>query len=293
VRLDFDYKQNSWAVGQHFFLCFPALTVWQSHPLTVASVPQSPIPHHTYIVRCRKGETERLKSLVLDKDSLPATKERISDIAITTPVIMCGPYGTPLLSAKSETANILAIAGGTGVSLTLPVVLAATASTQFEGAAIDFVWIIRRASNAEWIATEILELKQRSREAKNLNLRVHLYVTQESDTSKPVNSSSDKITTVSNTESISPADSQNSPSLKSNNSSITYLNSQQPSLNEIVKTFMATRAQAVFRTRVIASGPPGMGRDLREAVAGCNDGAKVFRGAMEADVELHWDDRMG
>ena len=56
---------------------------------------------------------------------------------------------------------------------------------------------------------------------------------------------------------------------------------------------MDTRANTELRTRVIASGPAVMGGDLRETVAGLNDGGKVLRGERKWDVELCWDGRIG
>jgi predicted ferric reductase len=50
VRLKLQDTRKSWAVGQHYFLTFPALTIWQSHPFTVASVPGQ----HHFIIRSRK-----------------------------------------------------------------------------------------------------------------------------------------------------------------------------------------------------------------------------------------------
>ena len=47
------------------------------------------------------------------------------------------------------------------------------------------------------------------------------------------------------------------------------------------------------RTQVVASGPAGMGTDLRQAVAGVNDAARVWRGDERGDVGLYWDDRLG
>ena len=304
VRLEFDHKHNSWAVGQHFFLNFPALTIWQSHPLTVASVPTSPsaLPHHTYIVRCRKGETGRLKGLALgyaqNHGSPPLEVD--SSQPITTPVILCGPYGTALLPKKSipETTNILAIAGGTGVSLTLPVVLAATSSQAFERAAVDFVWIIRRTSNIQWIAAELQELKSRSA-LDNTNLNIHIFITQEkeasaSNPSSPQMSALDEKTTaeidIKPLSLPSSSSSEKAPS-SNENFNITYLNSAHPSLHEIIDTFMESRAQTEYRTRVIASGPASMGQDLRTVVAKRNDGGKVLKGDMRWDVDLTWDDR--
>jgi NAD(P)H-flavin reductase len=172
IRLEPQDTRKSWAVGQHYFLTFPALTIWQSHPFTVASVPGQ----HHYIIRCRKGETGRLKMLA---NQTSTTSEEIPTLN-QTPVVLCGPYGTALLKPKSEPTNILAIAGGTGVSLALPIVLAATASNNIVQVAVDFIWIIRRQSNLQWIARELDELKRRA-SSDAINFRVHVYVIQEMD----------------------------------------------------------------------------------------------------------------
>lgn len=290
-------------MGQHFFLNFPALTIWQSHPLTVASMPTSSEElHHTYIVRCRKGETSRLKSLALGQaqDIKPAPKEANSSGTITTPVILCGPYGNALIPIKStpETTNILAIAGGTGVSLTLPLVLAASSCSAFEKVAVDFVWIVRRTVNTRWISAELQELKSRSA-LGNANLKIHIFVTQEEDasaskTSLPhTNVVDEKATAEIDIRPVSLPSSSSSEKAESStaNFDITYLNSAHPSLHEIVATFMEQRAQTEYRTRVVASGPAGMGEDLRAVVAKCNNGGKVLRGDMRWDVDLTWDDR--
>lgn len=297
VRLDFEQKGSSWNVGQHFFLCFPALTIWQSHPLTVASIPQGSVSHHTYIIRCRKGETGRLKSLVLDQELAPALKETLSDTNITTPVILCGPYGSSLLPStpsKQESTNILAIAGGTGVSLTLPVVLAATSSPAFEGASIDFIWIVRRASNLDWIASELAELKLRAKGLKNIALNIHIYVTQEkySSSSVPLEKSATMDILPVAVEGSEKGSRSEKESL-CGGFAVTYLDSKQPSLRTLVGDFVEQRAQAGMRTRVLASGPQGMGRELREVVAGLNDGGRVVKGERRWDVDLHCDDRMG
>lgn len=104
VRLDFVHNSDTFEAGQHYYLTFPACGILQSHPFTVASTPRpSPgPPKHTYIIRCRGGMTKRLKKLVLEQ----AASAKLS-------VILCGPYGHPLLKNR-EMSNILAVAGGTG-----------------------------------------------------------------------------------------------------------------------------------------------------------------------------------
>jgi len=315
IRLEFNQNMEAWAVGQHFFLCFPALTIWQSHPLTVASVPE---PHpaclqHTYIIRCRKGETGRLKTLALSESTDSSIKE--PDTPITTPVILTGPYGTPLLpylpNTGPEITNMLAIAGGTGISLTLPVILAATSTPIFANAAIDFIWIVRRSTNVQWISQELDELKSCA-QLTGWNLRMHIYITQEKEASaSETNSlhdeagekgeagesitpiaegccSSDTSTEKSGTGVCCSANTGSSGKGKQcREFCTTYMNSCHPSLDDIVSSFVENRAHSSHRTRVIASGPAGMGHDLRAAVAKVNDGGKVWRGDMRWDVDLH------
>lgn len=213
-----------------------------------------------------------------------------------TPVILCGPYGTALL-ADPEPTNILAIAGGTGVSLTLPVVLAATSDATLQNVAVDFVWIIRRASNMQWIARELELLKQRATGGK-FDLRIHVYITQEAASTSSVTTELSTQTDIGDikVESTSGSSSSVSSLVRANSSSnfeVTYLQSQRPVLEDILRIFMDSRASSEYRTRVIASGPAEMGHDLRSAVAASNDGGRVWKGDRKWDVSLDWDDRMG
>jgi ferric-chelate reductase len=69
------------------------------------------------------------------------------------------------------------------------------------------------------------------------------------------------------------------------------MDDHHPSLLEVVRDFMEERAVGAFRTRVVASGPRGMGSDLRAAVACVNDGRKVWKGDARYDVDLEWEVR--
>lgn len=289
IRLEFNHRHAPWSLGQHFFLCFPALNIWQSHPLTIASLPSN---HHTYIIRCRSGETGNLKTLALNNQ-------------LTTPVILSGPYGERLLKPNEEPTNILAIAGGTGISLTLPLILAATASDApfYPGRAIDFIWTVRRSSCLEWISEELETIKQRARDTK-INLNVHIYITQEEEPSSSLeeeekteeNTWNEEKMIKSDTILTSNSNSGSDPSAENSGVGfkISYLGGCKcchPDLQGLVKRFMDERAGEAYRTRVVASGPKGMGRDLRRAVARCCDGGMVFRGKKRGDVELIWDAR--
>lgn len=282
VRLKLQDTRKSWAVGQHYFLTFPALTIWQSHPFTVASVPGQ----HHFIIRCRKGETSRLKRLATQTST---TSEGVPTLN-QTPVVLCGPYGTALLTSKSEPTNILAIAGGTGVSLTLPLVLAATAAPDFAEVAVDFVWIIRRQSNLQWIASELDGLKRRASSGA-INFRVHVYVTQVMDDTFTAQNLEKCLLGVSSKPASEASNGERR--IDELDFNITYTNSEHPSLCNIVSEFKDSRSSSAFRTRVIGSGPASMGHDLRAAVAKWNDGPKVLRDEKLWDMSLDWDDRMG
>ncbi|KAH8592699.1 ferric reductase like transmembrane component-domain-containing protein [Bisporella sp. PMI_857] len=231
VRLDFEHKQNPWAVGQHFFLCFPALTIWQSHPLTTASLPtsNSDIVHHTYI------------SLALNQAAKLFPKEGTAATPNTTPVILTGPYGVPLISNSSniEPTNIPTTAGGTGVSLTLPIVLADILSPAVGGTVIEFIWT---------------------------NLNIQIIVTQGAGASAST-SSLPRIT-----------------NKNENNASEIDADMKTYLLSPICSSLIDI--SHTNRTRVIASGPAGMGHDLRSAVAQCNYASRVLKGERTWDVDL-------
>lgn len=320
VRLEFDQNFENWHPGQHFFLNFPSISIWQSHPFTTLSLagPEA-VPHHVYIARCRAGETGRLKALAQSSSSANESKTEGQIATLpTTPVILCGPYGPSLLDTrKPELANILAIAGGTGVSLTLPLVQAATSQPAFtispnnpNSPAIDFVWIIRRAGNIRWVRKEIEDLKSCARSG-GFNLRIHILVTRESrsnsrEPSLHEISSSDEQVIVTDAKAASegissaPCDDEKHTTSSSSSSSlaakgqkfkVTFMDDHHPTLSTVVSRFLEERADGRFRTRVVASGPRSMGTDLRSAVGANNDGAKVWKGEGRFDVSLEWDDR--
>lgn len=109
VRLDFDFVQSPWMVEQHFYLCFPRSSAWQSHPFTPLSLPvvERGVVRHSYIFRAKSGETAKIAAM----------REE------TTPVVLQGPYGEHSSEALGPHVNVLAIAGGTGIIYVLPVLL--------------------------------------------------------------------------------------------------------------------------------------------------------------------------
>lgn len=279
VRIDFEHNHGPWQAGQHFYLCFPALSIWQNHPFTVASLPSAhpASPHHTYIVRCLKGETSKLGQLALQ---LQANKG-------TTPVILSGPYGSPSLC---KPGNFLAVAGGTGITMALPLILERVQQLGSSEGKVQLVWIVRRIQDLEWMAAE-LEVLKRYLASGQYSLSVKIYVTREIDpkTGRKDSSENDEIKEVAiETRSVG----SSSSLLGKNGFEVHYLGDHHPDLGRVVSDFVERAEDAAGSVSVVGSGPGGMGTSLRTAVASVNSGTRVWKGEEKYDVHLHWDDRM-
>ncbi|KAK5064399.1 hypothetical protein LTR84_000232 [Exophiala bonariae] len=218
VRLDFEHNHNAWAPGQHFYLCFPDSSIWQSHPFTPASlagVGSGKISNtHTYVYRAQGGQTRQIAEIARAKtleaaapgsatsndgkdlkthepntSILPAAlqsapRSSTRSLKPTIPVILQGPYGTSHVDhiANTNDINILAIAGGSGVTFVLPIlqyIITApvlNASDDPVTRKIEFVWIVRRRSDVRWVQRELDTLRAAS---DRLNLQIRVYVTRD------------------------------------------------------------------------------------------------------------------
>lgn len=315
LALDFEFPHAPWKNGQHFFLTFPELSIWQSHPMTPVSVPTpGRLQSHRYIIRARNGETGRLARLAAQKLAENGGNP------VTTTVILNGPHGGGVLPSTLNThpTNILAVAGGTGISFALPIIMDAVRSPT--RGSTQLVWIIRKTSNLSWISQELTHLRTILQQGKQIDLGIKVFITRDTPSSHshshsltiPSPSSSDENLPPTPTEktqynnnekeiqttSMSTTHSTSLESLTSPlpNFSIEYLADHHPHLDStdgsgVIEQWLARGAISGGTNHVFASGPAGMGKDLRVAIAGRNDGARVFKGDMGGDVGFYWDDR--
>lgn len=307
VRLDFEHAQQPWMVGQHFYLCFPEGSIWQSHPMTPLSLPMADSTtgkvRHSYVIRAKKGETKKMALLAAKKiaacssstERQPATKHEKDDengfggrgrYEVTTPVILTGPYGVDMVGSLTSETNVLCIAGGTGITFVLPVLLSLTREHAVPGRKIELVWAVRRDMDVKWVEEELDEIKRCSH-----GVHIDVFVTREKAPDHPSasvmsGSSSDAGGRTSGCDPCGcndvshhhPANVDDVPAAR------------RPRLDEIVRSFVRSVAQG--STVVYASGPGGMIGDLREAVAACNEAGKVWAGDGMGDVRLVCDDRL-
>jgi ferric-chelate reductase len=215
--------------------------------------------------------------------------ERLQKEKLTTPVILSGPYGS---STLSKPGNFLAIGGGTGATMAFPVILQRVQEYGHIGGNVQLVWIIRRAQDLEWMAPELATLKRFIANAGS-KFSIRVFITRESSsrTTKEV-SSDDEIKGAGATVRTSIAGSNISSLVDAEPGyEVMWLGDRHPDLSEVVKDFVESAPEIGGSVSVVGSGPGGMGTSLRRAVAGVNDGTRVWRGEEKYDVHLHWDDR--
>jgi len=281
VRLDFAHFHKPWAIGQHYFLTFPNLSLWQAHPVTPASLPSSGSQSHTYIIRGLAGETGRLAELARAES--------------TTPVILSGPYGKAVLE-EGTTPNVLAVAGGTGVTFTLPIVW--EAMRRKDGGAVWLVWVVKTIRDLAWIGQEVATLKEMA--GANGRLQVRIYVTRPDDqlasTSEEKNLPSEEdMKALENSGSLRTVAEDGILATDAQGFHVEYLHNGHPDFSgslgqNLMEEWLGAGVDHREKYQVFGSGPASMGRDLRITVAANNKPGAAWR-AEGGEVGFYWDDR--
>jgi predicted ferric reductase len=285
VRLDFEQAHDPWKIGQHFYICFTEGSIWQSHPFTPLNCPGTTngLTKHSYIFRAKSGETKKIADVSAKKLAAitGGAKVATGDSKVTTPVILTGPYGESIMDELTPKRNILCVAGGTGITYALPVLLNIKNASGSRRRA-ELIWVVRRKQDVEWIRPELDELLT----AAPLDLTVRIFVTRESSPS----SSHDKETIQGSSSSSSASEKHGLSTVYVKNAEDAQSDPQHPDLGVLVKSFVDNNSQGP--TTVFASGPGGMISDLRRVVADCNSGLQAWRGEERYDVSLQCDERL-
>ena len=277
IRMDFEHPHEAWHPGQHFYLCFSESSVFQSHPFTPLNAPETVNGRtkHSYIFRAKSGETRKVAQLAAKKLAAAASAGETSKVP-TTPVILTGPYGDAITRNVTPDANILCIAGGTGITYVLPALLSIKSSSP--GRKLELVWVVRHAKDADWVKPELDALV-------DMGVTVRVFATRDtSSTSSLQQSSSD--------EAGGDGEKHADAAVKrvSGPSSLRSGGVGHPDVAMVVGDFV--RATETGRTMIFASGPGGLMSDARAAAAAQNSGAKVWKGDERWNVDFVFDERM-
>lgn len=290
IRLDLDNEQDPWAIGQHFYLCFTEGSIWQSHPFTPLNAPltKGGKVTHSYIMRAKAGETRKVAEIAAQK--LTGS----SNGTATTPVILTGPYGETLMESITPDTNIVCVAGGTGITYVLPVLLELARHPRASDRTMELIWAMRHTTNVEWVQKE-MDILYSAQES--LGLKIRLFATRDlsgstSEDSKPPSIGEKKVP-VDTIGVQEPGPEDKGTSLER---AVEKLGGDKtevqrhPNLGRLLQDFVDSTVRGP--TTVFASGPGAMISDLRTIVAGCNSASKVWQGDERYDVRLVCDDRL-
>ena len=168
-----------WRPGQHVFLSCHSIAPLQSHPFSIASLPED--GRLELLIKCKSGATKRFFSRAQACQRLPSTQIDLDKPAGKALVILDGPYGN--MRPLRQFDSVFLIAGGSGGTFTVPLLRAIVSlwktnaaepkrskprSTGFATRFIRFIWVIRSKDEACWfsnsidqVATEVTELQKR------------------------------------------------------------------------------------------------------------------------------------
>ncbi|KAI0321845.1 FAD-binding domain-containing protein [Amylostereum chailletii] len=162
-------RSFTWRPGQHAYITLPTVSdiPTEAHPFTISSIPGSEIEgDHAieFLIRAREGFTARLREHAVKMGSC------------TVPVFVDGPYGCPP-DLRSFTTCIL-LAGGSGVSYTLPLLMETVRAASVGKSAtrrVVFVWAVRDASHLTWISNILADTLAAA--PASLSIEPRIYVT--------------------------------------------------------------------------------------------------------------------
>ncbi|TVY19818.1 Ferric/cupric reductase transmembrane component 7 [Lachnellula arida] len=150
-----------WRPGSFVLLGMPRFGVGQSHPVTISSVPASHDGELVFILKAHDGFTKRVfdaaRTGVVPLTAETSEEGRSRDGKDTHIALIDGPYGGTHLDLASFSTVVL-IAGSTGVSFTLPILLdiaERTKSVKLPVREVVFVWTVKARGCRLWVEEEL------------------------------------------------------------------------------------------------------------------------------------------
>lgn len=167
----------SWRPGQHCFLRFPSLSIFDNHPFTIANSctasrtnmkaenhkrePQS----MTFFVRSHAGFTQRLSKYIKNNADISAS------------AWIDGPYGGVLRKVEKAFDSIILVAGGAGITACLAWLQHISSSMTLEAVRtrrVSLIWAVREPEHLDWVRPELSEIVKAGSSG---NIEISLYVT--------------------------------------------------------------------------------------------------------------------
>lgn len=318
---------KKWATGSHVLLSIPRFGVGQSHPATIASTPTSHAGDLIFLLKTRKGFTNRIMKSALSSSTslLPNVQhDRGNDVNRTKHLaLLDGPYGGSHADLAAFDSVVL-IAGSTGISFTLPQLLdiADRASIQkLPVKRLVFIWIIKSMSWTTWVKDELVSAVEKAK-AAGIEVVVRIFVTCDDSMTNGTSEATDKecgcqcdkslgpccCTTVDDDdddveEEIKPTDNPSSQVQDQKTRAKTSVptssgSEKKPSTLSTLATFTSGRPsfhpilwdladRAEGEMGIATCGPMGLSTSIRNTVAKLSDERAVHKGTGAQGIYLH------
>ncbi|GFF24431.1 ferric reductase transmembrane component 3 [Aspergillus udagawae] len=161
TRIKVENPGVRWKPGQHVFLTCHSIVPLQSHPFTIASIPDD--GKMEFLVRAEKGGTRRFFHYA-SKHHLALVSGETSNAQRPRTVFIDGPYGT--IRPLRQFDSVVLLAGGMGATFTIPLLrdIVAGWKTECLGNStrrlaatkrIRFVWVIKSRAQLSWFESQI------------------------------------------------------------------------------------------------------------------------------------------
>lgn len=313
---------TKWSPGAHVLLAIPKFGLGQSHPATIASIPSSHSGELVFLLKGHRGFTDRLlKNATNSTTALLPTSSPSQAAPPKYTALIDGPYG----SSHSDFCSfdtVFLIAGSTGTTFTLPILLdiaARAQNTRLPVKRVIFLWIVKNTSWTSWTASELTSASKALHAAGiELSIQVNVtcdtkFTTGEEDESKECGCECDKSAgpccciSADDTPNVDEATNEKALSSEKNGDDevAVRVRSQSLSIKSGTKssilpcaTFHSGRPdiyamlwdileQAEGETGVAVCGPLGLSSDVRRTVVRCSDERAVHKGSGAEGIYLH------
>ncbi|CAE7025409.1 hypothetical protein CFE70_003607 [Pyrenophora teres f. teres 0-1] len=180
----------SWTPGQHVYLSCHSIAALQSHPFTVASIPED--GKMEFYIKAEKGGTKRFLNYAEKSNGLIEAANK------TRSVLIEGPYGC--IRPLRQFDSVVLLAGSTGATFTLPLLRDLIQGWR-ENSRIDtvntrsilkapigavtrhirFVWVVKSRGQLSWFSEQLssvyTEYQALNSELRDIKLEMTVYMT--------------------------------------------------------------------------------------------------------------------
>lgn len=193
TRIIIHNPPRRWKTGQHVMLSCHSVVPLQSHPFTIASIPED--GRMEFLVKAKSGASKRFLGHAQKHQMLPLANGGASAEHLTT-IAIEGPYGH--IRPLRQFDSVVMIAGSSGGTFTVPLMRDIVASWKTAdlrrdtrstfrnpiGAVtryIRFVWVVKSRQQLGWFAAQLnsvaQDVEQLNRDGYDAQVAMSVYIT--------------------------------------------------------------------------------------------------------------------